>query len=950
MIDSNSSNEVRNSKHECLDCENYKRKVKEAEQTVSGRDVLIEMLQEEVKKMEQRYKTSIDDYESLRFKYCTVVQELSNLKEIHKKLEKSTMKLQKDRDVAKTQLEVLQCELEKWKNQLIYTNEFSLLKLTSNHNFQIVLHQSILKEMSHMEALMQNQNEAVKDVLVKVLNEIKKGKSCKQIEDALKNSSADKVETISMVEELTKQIDALNTLVEKLRTENDFIKKQLSDKKSNLAECLDVLEDNHSNLNNLSGSIEMIIKEKEGCVKEIVKLKSIVEENNNLLNQKNAEILELKGKLQFTQPAQEGDLTQRNRYLERTLERCQKDLEELQEAYLEKDRACDLEKCPQFAKALIEAKGVQGAMEYAKATSQVHQDRNEVMQLKEKIQNLERECENAKQEARKQEEENNYYRQRINSLSGKLKELEEERLGAGSESLKQAYEKEIKTLKDEINKLTKHVQSCEDKSTYVEDPDAFDKESLENQVSDLQSEITRIQEQDEKQILELQDRIDKLETSQIEKQNEINKCCCVLKQIQEAVSDRKQLEEEKRKLETDKKLLQQQINILTQELDRYKECECKSEEQAATGDNAKLQELEVALCQKDCLIEKLQKDANVMEIELCRKQCTIDHLEHYLDKSNKVLTDCENEMKEMYEEIKDLKEVNETLGKGIEGHVLERSEFEEHVRRMSQQQDEELESEKNQVSRVIQEKSQLENELKRLKDALNEKDRRLKTAVEQIENTKQEHKKLLRAYKDLEDALSVEIKKYNCQVEKIDKDVKADLPSKDACMPCLEKQARIEVLENQVQELASQINDLKSYINKVISDNNNLRAAIDNLLATLAQKLRGFTDNIEKETVQSNESIVEDILNSLIILENDLENHSMLSPDWSSTEKCNCMSVIMSTYKLDANDPRVSPSCKTKCGRRIRDVPKYLRDTCSSLGMINICHDCCQDGQHQEMD
>ncbi|XP_018569764.1 uncharacterized protein LOC108909817 [Anoplophora glabripennis] len=122
MSSSNSSIEKNPSKlykHDCLDCENYKRKVKEAEQTVSGRDVLIEMLQGEIKKLEERYKTSIDDYELLRFKYCTVVQELSNLKEIQKKIEKSNLRLCKERDVARKELETLQNEvLETCKNQL----------------------------------------------------------------------------------------------------------------------------------------------------------------------------------------------------------------------------------------------------------------------------------------------------------------------------------------------------------------------------------------------------------------------------------------------------------------------------------------------------------------------------------------------------------------------------------------------------------------------------------------------------------------------------------------------------------------------------------------------------------------------------------------------------------------------------------------------------------------
>lgn len=71
--------------------EQYLRRLKEAEQSLSSRDVLISMLQEQLGKLEQLYKKHLDEYQDLRFKYCSTVQELSNLKKICEKVVKDSL-------------------------------------------------------------------------------------------------------------------------------------------------------------------------------------------------------------------------------------------------------------------------------------------------------------------------------------------------------------------------------------------------------------------------------------------------------------------------------------------------------------------------------------------------------------------------------------------------------------------------------------------------------------------------------------------------------------------------------------------------------------------------------------------------------------------------------------------------------------------------------------------
>lgn len=70
----------------CTDCQFYQRKFKNAEQKNSSKSVLIDMLQNELKKKENLYKDLIDEYEKLRFRHCSVVQEMEGLKEVYKRV------------------------------------------------------------------------------------------------------------------------------------------------------------------------------------------------------------------------------------------------------------------------------------------------------------------------------------------------------------------------------------------------------------------------------------------------------------------------------------------------------------------------------------------------------------------------------------------------------------------------------------------------------------------------------------------------------------------------------------------------------------------------------------------------------------------------------------------------------------------------------------------------
>lgn len=64
----------------------YQNIIQQAKHSGSNRDILINMLHEHLMKFEEQYKKTIDESQDLRFKYLTVMQELSTLKKILEKV------------------------------------------------------------------------------------------------------------------------------------------------------------------------------------------------------------------------------------------------------------------------------------------------------------------------------------------------------------------------------------------------------------------------------------------------------------------------------------------------------------------------------------------------------------------------------------------------------------------------------------------------------------------------------------------------------------------------------------------------------------------------------------------------------------------------------------------------------------------------------------------------
>ncbi|XP_044257763.1 centromere-associated protein E-like isoform X2 [Tribolium madens] len=85
-------------------CDKRDLKLKEAEKTIANKDVIIKMLKQHVKKLEESYKQNLKETEDFRYKFCLASEQV-------KKLRSCPIK-QKEND-----LKELKCDLSKWKEQ-----------------------------------------------------------------------------------------------------------------------------------------------------------------------------------------------------------------------------------------------------------------------------------------------------------------------------------------------------------------------------------------------------------------------------------------------------------------------------------------------------------------------------------------------------------------------------------------------------------------------------------------------------------------------------------------------------------------------------------------------------------------------------------------------------------------------------------------------------------------
>ncbi|CAG9824648.1 unnamed protein product [Phaedon cochleariae] len=223
------------------------------------------MLQREIQKIQNLYKSSIDDYEKLRFIHCSTVHDYSSLKEIYRKIEAENRRLLEEKKTLSTQLDTLQT-LQKQ------------LGLNKKENGQ----QNAIDDFTHIENIMQTQNHSLKLLLSNFLEDLK---NTKYEDCANKSCQANhtSVGTSELIDDSIDNIDNLRVEVEKLRQENKNIRENLTAKQEHLSKCLEVLEKNHLDIGNLSTHIENICCERDRCIQA--------------MNDKDEEIAKLKDKL-----------------------------------------------------------------------------------------------------------------------------------------------------------------------------------------------------------------------------------------------------------------------------------------------------------------------------------------------------------------------------------------------------------------------------------------------------------------------------------------------------------------------------------------------------------------------------------------------------------------------------------------------------------------------------
>ncbi|CAG9865188.1 unnamed protein product [Phyllotreta striolata] len=249
-----------NHKKHCLKCENFKRKIEECDQTVSARDIIIQMLQDEVKKKEGLYRNAVDEHEKLRFLHYNVAQDYANLKEIHKKVLEENRKLHDE------------------KQDLLNMIKESRPKSRSNMK-------GVVDGLTNIQSVMYCQNKSVRSMLLQLLDEFRKTKPEKSLDYQYRSAHPEEHD-----QPLMRRIDELNFVVEKLQKENKKIKENLHEKQINLSRCLTVLENNNADIDNLSEHIEGLCRERDKYAEEIAALENNLLAKNNELEEKNNEL------------------------------------------------------------------------------------------------------------------------------------------------------------------------------------------------------------------------------------------------------------------------------------------------------------------------------------------------------------------------------------------------------------------------------------------------------------------------------------------------------------------------------------------------------------------------------------------------------------------------------------------------------------------------------------
>ncbi|KAG5895203.1 hypothetical protein JTB14_035375 [Gonioctena quinquepunctata] len=344
-----------------------------------------------------------------------------------------------------------------------------------------------------------------------------------------------------------------------------------------------------------------------------------------------------------------------------------------------------------------------------------------------------------------------------------------------------------------------------------------------------------------------------------------------------------------------------------------------------------------------------------MEEELCKKQCMLMSLEKCIDKSNKILGDCEDEIKminaenkTLREELEAMKSRTEKMNVEVDIHKSNKNQLQEQVRGMRRQSEQLEEKNAKLLKKSLEDRKNIEERISVLQEKYNkllkeseDKDVELEKIKNQfvlLQNNyckspriiKEESQKLKIVSREMRSCPAMKQSRRQCNKPE-EEDQQGVVNNYVAELEAEIKHKKIDVksLEYTNQTMSSEISALHQNIETMISDNMELKKIITDLLNTVIGQIRLITTSGENLEIPP----LQDTLKKI-------EKNITKDTIGQRGSQCSCMSIIKANYIYDVEkDP--SKKRLEECGV----VSSIINDTIREL--LKTCNICCGDAEQE---
>ncbi|CAH1956201.1 unnamed protein product [Acanthoscelides obtectus] len=586
----------------------------------------------------------------------------------------------------------------------------------------------------------------------------------------------------------------------------------------------------------------------------------------------------------------------------------------------------------------------------------------------ERIAQLEAELKELKDENIEYDEDNRHLSQQLEAMVGEIEILQREHKQLQSEKvqcmneiskMEREYDDAVCNKDQAINHLSEQMKLAKEAQDVIKaEATAFKRHSVEleserdklyaenlklaAEVEELEVELNTAVNTTDGNCRSLQEKLERLECTVKEKENELDNACRELEKIQKYLEQceckkHQGQSDEIIRLTSENKMFTEKIRALQDELARYKarldNCPCadiKRNIPEASGccGLLKLQAENTRLTDDKVKHEKTVKE---LQDELCQKNYIIFSLEECVDKTNKILADCEREIKELHCHRECLKKDFATVKVELEkknyeiaAHKADKEALQEQVHTLIEM-NQQLGKDNMQYAKQDQVRCEIEKKIMclcedyntLLKD-FNARDEELDKIKEQFEVLqkccktpfihKEEFKRLKTASKEIRTIFSSQSKKTSFRTE-------AKIPECTKCLDALvdntgSRKIDCKLLEQKNNSLSTEVIIMKKFVHDILIDNNNLKQGILNLLTTVIDKLKVLEGH---GTICP--STVEIVARALTALEKKLKESA--KPSCCPIPKCTCMKEICMSYSRKScaesdSDPDPKPK-STMC-------------------------------------